>query len=109
MRAIAFLSPYTISSLRIMTLHFDITEEDIRQATENLVYELESNFPDCEPDEDAIALLIKDRLKSLIESFISCPQSHLDTSTLSQVERSFKMSYSAYHRLMSEAVPFPPR
>ncbi|HHP7229467.1 MAG TPA: KTSC domain-containing protein [Xenococcaceae cyanobacterium] len=61
-----------------MTLHFDITEEDIRQATENLVYELESNFPDCKPDEDAIALLVKEHLESVIESYISSPKSRLD-------------------------------
>ncbi|WP_036486452.1 hypothetical protein [Myxosarcina sp. GI1] len=94
-----------------MSLHIEIniSSNDLKQATENLVYELESNFPDCEPDEDAIALLIKERLKSLIESFISCPESHLDSSTLSQVESCFKMPYSTYDRLMSEAVPFPPR
>lgn len=92
-----------------MTLHLEITEEDIRQATENLIYELESNFPDSIADEDAITLLIKEHLESVIESFISSPKSRLDKSTLSQVERSFKMPYPAYHRLMSEAVPFPPR
>ncbi|WP_036489143.1 hypothetical protein [Myxosarcina sp. GI1] len=90
-------------------LHLEITEEDIKQATENLICELESDYPDGIADEDAIASLIKSHLESIVESFISSPTSHLDKSTLSQVESCFKMPYSAYRRVMSEAVPFPPR
>jgi hypothetical protein len=63
-----------------MTLHLEITEEDIRQATENLVYELESNFPDSIADEDAIALLVKEHLESVIKSYISSPKSRLNKS-----------------------------
>ncbi|WP_036487513.1 hypothetical protein [Myxosarcina sp. GI1] len=94
-----------------MSLHIEISisSDELRQAAENLIYELESNFPHCVPDEDAIVLYLKSRLESIIEQFISCPKSHLDNSTLSQVESYFKMPYSAYHLLMSEAVSFPPR
>ncbi len=90
-----------------MSLHIEISisSDDLRQAAENLVYELESNFPHCVPDEDAIApwavaspiaSLIKNRLESVIEQFISCPESHLDSFTLSQVESCFRMPGSFY-------------
>ncbi len=93
-----------------MELTIKITEEDLMQAAENVVYFINYNqnlHPDSEIDEKAIAVIIKQHLENKIEDIISKPEQYLTSKEMEEVEKCFSMPYSAYIKMMERDIPYP--
>lgn len=93
-----------------MKLTIEVTEEELMQAAENLVY-TQSLDKDTEADYEAIAVIIKEHLKKAlekaIENILSDPENYLKSDEWSEVNKCFIMSYSAYQKMMDRDIPYP--
>lgn len=82
-------------------MNIEITQEEIIEATQNLIYDRALNDA-TEADEKAIAQLIKNCLESAIEDIMNNPEQYLDSDKL---EQCFPMSHSNYQKLMERSIP----
>lgn len=88
-----------------MKLTITVTEEELLQAAENLVYEKLNKDTFC--DEKAIANIIKEHLELKIEEVISNPEDHLNPDELSKVNQQIYLSDHAYKKMMNRDIPYP--
>ena len=88
-----------------MKLTIEVTEEELMQAAENLVY-TQSLDKDTEADYEAVARIIKEHLEKAIENILSDPENYLKPDEWSQVNKCFVMSYSAYRKMMEQDIPY---
>jgi hypothetical protein len=89
-----------------MKLSIEITRDELIQAAQNLIY-TQSLDKDTEANEEAIALIIKQHLESVIEDILSDAEEYLKPDEWSQVNKCFTMNYSAYKKLMNQDITYP--
>lgn len=89
-----------------MKLAIEVTEEELMQAAENLIYDLVLD-KDTEADEKAIAVIIKEHLEKAVEDILSNPEKYLKPDEWSEVNKCLLMSYSAYIKMMEQDIPYP--
>jgi hypothetical protein len=89
-----------------MKLSIEITSDELIQAAQNLIY-TQSLDKDTEADEEAIALIIKQHLESVIEDILSNAEKYLKPEEWTQVNNCFTMNYFAYQKLMNQDIPYP--
>ena len=77
-----------------------ITQEELEEATENLIYDYANS--DTEADEKAIAQLLKTHLRNTSENILNNPEQYLDSDEL---EKCFSMSYQSHLKLMEQSIP----
>lgn len=89
-----------------MKLIIEVTEEELMQAAENLIYDLVLD-KDTEADYEAIAVIIKEHLEKAVEDILSNPEKYLKPDEWSEVNKCLLMSYSAYRKMMEQDIPYP--
>ena len=82
-------------------MNIEITQSEIIEATQNLIYD-HALGDDTEADEKAIAQLIKNRIQAVIEDILNDPEQYLDSDEL---EQCFPMSHLNYRKLMERSIP----
>jgi len=88
-----------------MKLTITVTQEELLQAVENLIYDKLDE--DTISDDQAIATIIKQHIESKIEDIISNPESHLSSDELSRVNKCVYLSDKAYKKMMDRDIPYP--